>query len=990
MVMLEVRLLGLFEVKYKKKQISIPSRPAQSLFAYLILSAGTSHRREKLAGLFWPDSLDETARGNLRHALWQMRKSLPSSAEYLLADDISITFDASAEYWLDAAELERLSNNASSNELIAILSEYRGELLPGFYDEWVVLEREHLNSVFEKRMARLMSMLQNEHRWPDILDWGERWIKLGQKPEPAYRALMTAHAAKGDMSKVAATYERCVKSLRKLGIEPSEQTHELFERLKTGKEKFEQQPSLAPTNAILEGQPRTNLPVPLTSFIGREKAVEEILRLLSKNRLVTLTGPGGVGKTRLAIQSSNKVLSKSKDGVWWIELAPLTDETLVPQALAKSLGVREIPNQSLNETLSKFLRSKQLLLVLDNCEHLIVGCAQLADSLLSVCPNLKILATSREPLGLISEVLWSVPILSLPNPQRISLTDLLMQYEGIRLFVERACAVRSDFSLTERNALSIAQVCQRLDGMPLAIELAAARVKMMSVSEIAKRLDDRFNLLTGGSRTALPRHQTLRAAIDWSYDLLSQPEQSFFNRLSVFAGGFTLQAAEEVAARGDVLKSQVTDLLGQLINKSLITVESPSEDGEIDTRYDMLETIRQFAHEKFLETGEAEQVRQSHRDYFVAFVEQAEPKLKGGEQIEWLDRLEVEHDNWRVAWDCAIESDSELALRLASALLYFWLIRGNPSEGSEWLAKLLERTKQWGPTVLRTHALIVAGRLADFQNDSAAARLLLEQALSIARASGDKKEIAFALLWLGRTALRRGDDQIAQSLIEEGFKIYQELQDEWGIEIVFQRLAELAATRGDHGKADEYFIKSLARYRDRGDRFMAGEVLNALGEMARFEGDYERAGTFYEQALEILRDLRSRFPSTHPLFNLAWVSLHRGNYQKAIAQFEESLKLNREYGDTIGMVECLGGFAAILGMTGKPELAARLFGAVESLLESSGIAGRIERSDQIEYDHYSAAVRAQLDEETFARAWRLGRAMTLEQAIEFALKETKQ
>src|SRR5688572_25633235 len=364
------------------------------------MNAGTAHRREKLAGMLWPDSLEETARDNLRHALWRVRKALPSNsaAEYLLTDDLSIAFNASAEYWLDVAELNKLSENASADELIAVLSNYQGELLPGFYDEWVVLEREHLYSIFEHHMARLMSLLQNEHRWLDILDWGERWIKFGQKPEPAYRALMSAHAATGDMSKVAATYERCVKSLKEFGIEPSEQTRELYESLKSGKKKFDKKSPSVPDVESRKSAPRTNLPVPLTSFIGREKEVEQIIRLLGKNRLVTLTGSGGVGKTRLAIESANKLLSKFKDGVWWIELAALTDEALVPQAVANTLEVRELPNQPIIDTLANYLRSKQLVLVLDNCEHLISACAQLADRLLSSCKNLRILATSREAL----------------------------------------------------------------------------------------------------------------------------------------------------------------------------------------------------------------------------------------------------------------------------------------------------------------------------------------------------------------------------------------------------------------------------------------------------------------------------------------------------------------------------------------------------------------------------------------------------------------
>ena len=306
--MLEVRLLGTFEVKDGKKTITIASRPAQSLFAYLILSVGTSHRREKLAGMLWPDSLEETARDNLRHALWRVRKSLPPKpkTEYVLADDLSITFNGSAEYWLDVSALENIGEDASTDEMISVLSAYQGELLPGFYDEWAVLEREHLNSIFENKMARLMSLLEDEKRWIDILDWGERWIKLGQKPEPAYRALMSAHAAKGDMSKVATTYERCVKSLKEFGIEPSEQTRALYESLKVGKKILETESTVSVKEKRKES-PKTNLPVPLTSFIGREKEIQDVVRLLNKNRLVTLLGAGGVGKTRLAIESGNKL-----------------------------------------------------------------------------------------------------------------------------------------------------------------------------------------------------------------------------------------------------------------------------------------------------------------------------------------------------------------------------------------------------------------------------------------------------------------------------------------------------------------------------------------------------------------------------------------------------------------------------------------------------------------------------------------------------------
>jgi hypothetical protein len=316
---------------------------------------------------------------------------------------------------MDAAELEKLNDYASADKLITVLSEYRGELLPGFYDEWVVLEREHLNSIFENKMARLMSLLQDENRWLDILDWAERWIKLGQKPEPAYRALMSAHAAKGDMSKVAATYERCVKSLKELGIEPSEQTKELYANLKSGKEI--PKPESDSKKSVVKDD-SLNIPIPLTSFVGREKELKEIAKLISSSRLLTLTGPGGVGKTRLAIQTANDLYKKFKDGVSWTSLVGLYDENLIPQEIAQSLNLREVSHEPLIETLKRHLKSKDVLLVIDNCEHLIKACAEYVEQLLAACPKLKILATSIEALGLFNETTWQVPSLPLTETQR--------------------------------------------------------------------------------------------------------------------------------------------------------------------------------------------------------------------------------------------------------------------------------------------------------------------------------------------------------------------------------------------------------------------------------------------------------------------------------------------------------------------------------------------------------------------------------------------
>ncbi|MCI0477089.1 MAG: NB-ARC domain-containing protein, partial [Anaerolineales bacterium] len=463
----------------------------------------------------------------------------------MLVDEIAIEFDAHADYSLDAAILQTAPpSSASANDLIGALAVYSGELLPGFYDDWVVLERERLQATFEQKMARLLGVLLEERRWEEILDWGERWIALGQTPEPAFRALMIAHSALGDLSKVAAVCQRCTESMRtQLGVEPSEQTRTLFEQLCKGTylvgaaqpRAENSQPLIERDAPAAERQTpvapilpaRSNVPAPLTTFVGREQEIEELARLLSTTRLLTLTGSGGIGKTRLAIQVARdaSVAAEFQDGARWVELAALTNPAFLPHAVAKVLDACDVSEQAVDDTLEYCVASKQLLLVLDNCEHLVSACAALVDKLLRACPGLKILATSREPLGITGETIWQVSPLCLPDSDGVVLPQDLEQCESVQLFVTRARAVKSDFALTEENASALAQICRRLDGLPLAIELAAARINVLSAQEIAARLDDPFNLLMEGSRAALPRHQTLRAAMDWSYDQLTAPER---------------------------------------------------------------------------------------------------------------------------------------------------------------------------------------------------------------------------------------------------------------------------------------------------------------------------------------------------------------------------------------------------------------------------------------------------------------------------------
>jgi non-specific serine/threonine protein kinase len=943
--MLEVRLLGTFEIKYKNKPVNIASRPAQSLFAYLILNAGASHRREKLAGMLWPDSLEETARDNLRHALWRLRKALAgaSSARFLHADDVTISFKESADYWLDAAELEKLSEDASPDQLMEVLSTYQGELLPGFYDEWVALEREHLNSIFEHHMSRLMSLLQEEKRWQDILDWGERWIKLGQKPEPAYRALMVAHAAKGDMSKVAATYERCVKSLREFGIEPSEQTLSLYQRLKAGKVKPESEPTVAQAPGKSD-VPRTNLPVPLTSFIGRDREINEITSLLIEKRLLTLTGSGGVGKTRLAIQVSNRLMSRFKDGVWWVDLVGLNDPSLVPKTVAQVLNVREVPNQPVVEILIEHLRTKQALLVLDNCEHLILACAQLVSRVLGGCQDLKVLTTSREALDILGETILPVPSLSLPNMHESLAAETLNHFESISLFVDRAASVQPKFELTDQNAMAVVQICNRLSGMPLAIELAAARVKMISVDEIARRLDDQFSLLTSGNRMALPRHQTLRATIDWSYDLLTEPERILFRRLAVFAGGFKLEAAEVICGQRGLKPSQILDLLGRLVDKSLVVAEQESiSEG---TRFRLLETIRQYAHEKLEET-EGVPIRDLHLEFFMGFVEEAEPHLEFAEQGIWMDHLEIEMDNIRAAIDWALASEQiTSALRLVAGLRRFWLIRNHDYEGFERMTTILSRQGAIRPTSARLKAL----------------------------------NAYFFMLWPHGRLIE------AQSLIDEALKLGVMLNDHWNTAFSLLWTGVSATERADYRQAQSYLEQSIENWRKMGAKSYEAMTLNFLGELSMFQNDFVRAESLFLSAAPQLKEAKDHVFLAWTYRRLGQLSLKKGELNEASDFLRESLVHNWHIHDLRGTGASLAALAAVSIVQQKMTRAVALFGIVDSILESTQIP--LLTFDQQEYERNVSQSRSELDPQTLEKAWSEGKQMTLEQAVEFALNET--
>jgi predicted ATPase/DNA-binding CsgD family transcriptional regulator len=698
-------------------------------------------------------------------------------------------------------------------------------------------------------------------------------------------------------------------------------------------------------------RPPNNLPLTRTSFVGREREVVEVERALATTRLLTLTGAGGSGKTRLALEVARNLLGASyPDGVWIAELAGLSEGALAPQAVARALGVQEQPGQPLTDTLVEALRDKELLLVVDNCEHLVEAAAELVDVLLTSCPNLRVLATSREGLGVEGEVRWPVPPLSVPDVQSPATVEELEGSESVRLFAQRAAERRPGFTLSPENAQAVAQICRKLDGIPLAIELAAARVGALSAEQISERLEDSLKLLTGGGRTRTPRQRTLRGALEWSHELLSAPEQVLFRRLSVFAGGWTLGAAEVVAPGEGVQEADVLDLLSNLVDKSLIVTAQTTGDGGV--RYRMLEPVRHYAQELLEESGEAEEALRRHAAFFVALAEKARPKLRAAPQVEWLERLEKENGNLRGALSWALSAeDIVTAARLGWALWVFWRIRNHQLEGRRWMEQVLARRDEL-PLALRARAIMAAEAMAYAQGGDEVVERHAQELMELSR--------------------RVGRDPHAEAYAHVGFGL-------------------VATARGDFEAATEHVEAALPLLQESGEEDMAAQAHTWLGTVLLLQGDHEGAPRRFEEGLALGRSIGDRLSVCNALFNLAQLALAGGDYDVASRRFVEGIAPSEELGDRGNVAYILEGLGIVAGARGEAGRAARLLGASEALISAIGLRGHTYyRPDRSLYESTAAAVRSRLGEEGFEEVRAAGRAMDFERAIEYALSEEDQ
>jgi predicted ATPase/DNA-binding SARP family transcriptional activator len=1051
--LLHINLLGPPEVTWAAQPVSITRRQPRAVL-YRLAADVRPVPRTQLCYLFWPDVADAIARRNLSRLLVLLRRELPQPAA-LLADEGVVTLDRGQVQCDTTTYIQLVATHPPARRLALeqAAALVRGPFLDGFalpdcppFEDWIAEER----SIWERRTLDTLALLIEAHTvardYAAAIGVARRYLQIDAFAEEIHRRLIGLLAAIGERGAAVQQFERCAAILeRELGVSPMPETLAAFEAARGSDAVGVKRNggnaavlSAASAERVAVAAPATSIPAPATALIGRVAEVAELTALLRRGdlRLLTVSGPGGVGKTRLAIETAQRVAADFADGAVFVALAPLRDAALVVPAIMSALGLPDRSDRLPLAQLCEALRDRELLLLLDNFEHVAAAAGDVA-ALLAAAPRLHVLVTSRALLRISGEHRFSVPPLSLADPVRLPTLDALAQVESVALFLARARARLPAFQLSAANAHDIATICARLDGLPLAIELAAARAAVLSPKMLLARLDRRLGLLTDGSRDLPERQRTLRATIDWSYRLLDLSEQVLFERLAVFAGGWNLEAAEAVCAAVGSLTIGILDGLQSLIDQHLV-----QRTGDVagEPRFAMLETIREYALERLSARGEAPLTQQAHAAYVLALAESAAVAIHGPEQVAWFDRLDEEQANGRVALAWLLESgDLAGALRLAAALHWFWHVRGHFAEGRGWLEQALAAGKaDHGAVapVLVARAQHAASELAIDQGDFVAAldhaqhsiaiwrvletetaheqeaRRMLPMTLSrliaayslagdrsgvaaaapetIARiqALGDPWLHAYQLFHRGHGTLRmQGEIQNAQRDLLEAQRIYRTFGDHWHLAMVAADLALLAVMTGDPETAREQYRETISEARRLRDRSLEADALFGLGEVARLSGDDAEAAHQYEASLRIFRDLDRRLDLLHVIHCTGYLALHAGEIAQARTRFAESLRGFQAAGQPRGQADALAGLAAIAAC--QPSLPSAALAA--GLWGCAAAAHAAERApiwpaDQAEIDRYQALARATLGDAVFEQAYAAGTTLSLEQALAEALR----
>lgn len=891
--MLEIRLLGQFSIRLDGKLVELPSHPAQLLLAYLVLHAGAEHRRERLAGLIWPDAREKNARNNLRHALWRIHKAIGESQqtgrEYLLADNSTLTFDASSDHWLDAAILgKKITGRESTEDLIRVVSAYRGEFLPGFYEDWVLLERERLQAAFEHKLQLLLNHLVDKQRWSDVLEWGEHWIAHGHAPEPAYRALMIAHARLGDMFSMAAVFQRCVESLRReLGVEPSDETRSLYEQLLNGGPAGiapADSPKSRPGASASRSTTPHNLPYQPTPFVGREKEIAEIIGVLENPdcRLMNLIGPGGIGKTRLALQASAQVFSAFPDGVFFMPLARLRSADSLVSAIADSLRLSFYGTDSPLLQLANYLREKTMLLVVDNFEHFVEE-GNVLSELLSSAPRLKMLVTSRERLHLQWEWILEVEGLEVPGDDEIESAE---RYSAIQMFAQTARRLNLRFSLaTERSA--VVRICRLAQGMPLAIELAAAWVRTLSCQEIARQIERNLDVLSTGLRDVPERHRSVRAAFEHSWQHLSPEERHVFRSLSVFQGGFSREAAEKVTGAS-------MSLIFSLVDKSFLRRSASG-------RYELHELMRQYAQEKFQDevqaAGAKADVYRRMANYYLDYAQAFRRNYLELEQ-EWANLMAGIHAAY-------LEQMWPEVVNYARVLTEAWFIRGRYAEARQAYHWACDAAQALNQDADYAECQCQWGRACIEQSDYVEAEGHLNRSLQLGQRLGARDVVGDALYLLGRIAFERAQYAEAQRLLDESRRLKEDLGDLPGIAEILQREARILLYWRKFEEAEQLGKRALDIQQRANDKRGCVRTLRLLAEIAQDQGDTDLTETYCQPALVLSEEIQDQGELAQVLYTLSEVYRRRGDLQAAHEHARRSMSLLTRMGDRKSQAQVL-------------------------------------------------------------------------------------